>query len=154
MATATIRLTLLALLFTALSFGDQKHATSTGAGAHTGMDVSNAWSFAEAMYPEIGDTVNFHAGSYPYIFYPENSGTASQPIVYRAYGSDVVTLTGASDSNPDVVYFPGSYVELWNVYIVSGDNVAYNGDYVISMGGNHNVLHGVGLLDGGNIQAD
>lgn len=151
----TMRVLLAVLLFAASSaFAAQRHATPTGAGARTGMDESNAWSFAEAMYAETGDTVNLHAGTYPYIFAPENSGTGSQPIVFRAFESDVVTITGASDGNPDMVYFPGSYVELWNVYLITAENVAWNGNYAVSLGGDHNALHGVRLIKGGDIQTE
>jgi hypothetical protein len=43
-----------------------------------------------------GDTVYVKAGSYTTYIAPANSGSASQPITYRRFGNDIVTVQNAS----------------------------------------------------------
>jgi hypothetical protein len=70
-----------------------KHVTVAGAGSHTGEDVSNAWTMAEANTDAVaGDTVYIHAGTYTTQISPVNAGSAGSPIVFRNYSSDVCSL--------------------------------------------------------------
>lgn len=141
----------LLIVFGSLAYSTQYHATPSGEGAKTGADSANAWSFTTAMDAVAGDTVTLYAGTYPYIFSANHSGTSGSPIVFKAAAGQTVTLTGTSDSDVGVVYFWGSYVELHGIVIVTAENPAYDADYVIGMGGSHNVLRKCELSKSGDI---
>src|SRR5215813_2412241 len=54
-----------------------------------------------------GDTVSVRAGDYAGA-YIENSGTSSQPIVFRAYGDEVASITDDNPETPDGINVEGA----------------------------------------------
>ena len=72
-----------------------------GSDGADGTSYANAWQTLTNANstPGAGDTVVIYAGTYTGNLNPANSGSSGQPIVYSAYGSDVVTITGDGTAN-------------------------------------------------------
>jgi len=79
-----------------------------------------------------GDTVYIKAGTYTDCLAPKNSGSASDPITYRAYGSDVVTIQNASCG---VLLDGKSYITVQGIAFYNLDRFMY-----LENGANYNVI--------------
>lgn len=78
------------------------YVTPTGAGTHSGADLSNAMTLQEAVSAAVaGDTVFVQKGLYPLVsnIVFSNSGTAANPIVFRGVRADENERTASSTNN-------------------------------------------------------
>ena len=83
-----------------------------------------------------GDTVYLRAGNYPEMLSPTNSGTAAQPITYKAYGREFVNIEG-SDSAKAAAEWSTSFISLENLSIRKARHApGYNNNVVIRGNGN------------------
>jgi len=79
-----------------------------------------------------GDTVYIKAGTYTSYVAPRNSGTASNRITYRAYGSDTVTVQNASYG---ILLDGKSYITVQGINFYNLDQFMY-----LQNGSNHNII--------------
>ncbi len=85
------------LLFSMTSFANTYYVSPTGSDSNPGT-LSEPWrTIARANSKLVaGDTVYIRQGTYNESIKPANSGTPGNPIVYRKYGDEVVTIDGVS----------------------------------------------------------
>lgn len=93
-------LILLAVVFTVasphLSLAGEYYVSTTGSASNPGT-LAQPWTLAKANTALVaGDTVYLLAGTYSTYINPSNSGTPSNRITYRNYGTDVITISGAT----------------------------------------------------------
>lgn len=91
---------LLVMVFTVasprLSLAGEYYVSTTGSASNPGT-LAQPWTLAKANTTLVaGDTVYILAGTYTSYINPSNSGTSSNRITYRNYGTDVVTISGAN----------------------------------------------------------
>ena len=79
-----------------------------------------------------GDTVYVKAGTYTSYIAPSHSGTASNPITYRASGSDTVTVQNASYG---ILLDGKSYITVQGINFYNLDKFLW-----LQNGANHNVI--------------
>ncbi|MBX7155448.1 MAG: right-handed parallel beta-helix repeat-containing protein [Bacteriodetes bacterium] len=65
-----------------------------------------------------GDTVVLRGGTYSEQLAPQNSGTAKQPIVFLAYATETVTITGSTLA-PAIWIFEKSYIHIFGITITN-----------------------------------
>lgn len=79
-----------------LSLAGEYYVSTTGSASNPGT-LAQPWTLAKANTTLVaGDTVYILAGTYSTYINPSNSGTSSNRITYRNYGTDVVTISGAN----------------------------------------------------------
>jgi hypothetical protein len=107
------------------------YVSPTGTSTNPGT-MAQPWSLAKANTTlKAGDTAYLLAGTYSTYINPSNSGTQGSPIVYRNYGSDVVTISGASYA----VYINGkSYIT------VTGINATLCSKFLYIKNGTYNTI--------------
>jgi parallel beta-helix repeat protein len=103
---------LMSLIFAAPLAGAAEYAVATnGDDANPGTE-SQPWRTLQHAADSVGpgDTVSVRAGNYAGA-YIENSGTSSQPIVFRAFGNEAPSITEDNPETPDGINVEGaSYV--------------------------------------------
>ncbi len=74
---------------------DQNHPDASDRNAGT---MEKPWKTISKANRTLtaGDTVNIKAGTYSTYIAPENSGSSSNPIIYKNYGTDTVTVSDTS----------------------------------------------------------
>ena len=105
-------LVLMTAAITAPLHGRSYYVSPSGSDAAAGT-ISAPWrSFARASSGlQAGDTVNVREGTYFERFVPSNGGSPSNPIVYRAYPGEFVSIVGASDNELTVMaIYPSNIV--------------------------------------------
>jgi hypothetical protein len=79
------------------SAGTTYYVAPNGNNANPGTEAQPWQTITKANQTLVaGDTVYIKAGTYSSYIEPINSGTAQNPIVFRNYGTDVVTISGAA----------------------------------------------------------
>jgi len=139
-----------------------KHVSASASGT-TGTGTSaNPWTLAQAKGAVAGDVVCFHGGTYSLgsTWSPSNSGTASNWIVFKAYGDSepVINWTGASGSGNTMFNMASSDAQgVWtnsHHYLkfigltLDGKNKVTTAFHVY--GGHHIQFIGNTLMNGGN----
>jgi hypothetical protein len=112
----------LILIQTVIALSSQFHVTTAGSSAGNG-SVGSPWNLTTALnQPSAvrpGDTIWVHGGTYNGTYTPRLNGTASQPIIVRAYNNERVTIDGGnSDGNP-IFYVASTYTWFWGLEIMS-----------------------------------
>jgi len=79
-----------------------------------------------------GDTVYIRAGNYSNYIAPVNSGTSSNRITYRSFGSDVVTIR---DTSAAMTLNGKSYITVQDINFYNCDRFMY-----LTNGANHNII--------------
>jgi len=79
-----------------------------------------------------GDTVYIKAGIYSSYVAPANSGTPSNRLTYRSYGSDVVTIR---DTSAAITLNGKSYITVQGINFYNCDRFMY-----LANGANHNII--------------
>ena len=90
-----------------------------------------------------GDTVFIKAGTYTTYIAPNDSGTASNRIIYRAYGSDIVTVRDASYG---ILLDGKSYITVQGISFYNLDKFLW-----LQNGANHNIIAYCNFDQGRNI---
>ncbi|MDI4649821.1 PKD domain-containing protein [Cohnella hashimotonis] len=85
----------------ALATGTTYYVSPTGSAANTGLTTGSPWTLTKAAATvTAGDTVLFMDGVYTEQLVPLNSGTAGNPITYKALNPRQATLTYTVTTNP------------------------------------------------------
>ncbi|MBE3135931.1 MAG: PKD domain-containing protein [Thermoplasmata archaeon] len=90
-----------------------------------------------------GDTVYIKAGTYTNYIAPRNSGTASNRITYRAYGSDIVTVQNASYG---ILLDGKSYITVQGINFYNLDQFMY-----LANSANYNIIAFCNFDQGRNV---
>jgi hypothetical protein len=129
-------LALLVVAFTVasphLSLAGEYYVSTTGSASNPGT-LAQPWTLAKANTTLVaGDTVYILAGTYSTYINPSNSGTSSNRITYRNYGTDGVTISGANYA----VYLDGrSYITVQGINATNCAHFLY-----IINGGTYNII--------------
>jgi hypothetical protein len=134
------RRAVIALLFffvSGISLSGQFHVTTNASSGGNG-SLSNPWQLqialtqTSAVHP--GDTIYVHGGTYvnptngqDHIAWTSTiSGTASAPIIVRAWPGDHPALDGANSDQNDILFISGSYVWFMGLEIYSSSTNRYS----------------------------
>ncbi|TYP76576.1 OmpL47-type beta-barrel domain-containing protein [Paenibacillus methanolicus] len=80
--------------------GTTYYVSPTGSASHDGLSTAAPWTLTKAAATAAaGDTVLFMDGVYSEQFIPQNSGTAGNPITFKAMNAGQTTLTYAASDN-------------------------------------------------------
>jgi hypothetical protein len=127
------------------------HVKVGGNDALAGTSYATAWaSISKAnSTASAGDTVVIYSGSYSGSLAPSRSGTATQPIVFSAYGSDVVTITGdASANDGNSMNLSQNYINVERIRFIDAARASTASMWFWGLiGGSHNTLNRVQFLD-------
>jgi hypothetical protein len=143
----TLNFTLLVLIFT-FAFSSQAQAidyyvdTNNGSASDSNPGTSSQpWKTISKANQTLaaGDTVFIKAGTYNSYIAPVRSGTSSNRITYRNYGTDVVTISG---QNYGVLINGKSYIN------VSGINVTNSATPLYITGGSYNYIYNCSFTGG------
>lgn len=81
--------------------GTTYYVSPTGSATNTGLTTGSPWTLTKAAATvTAGDTVLFMNGNYIEQLVPQNSGTAGNPITYKALNPGQATLTYTATTNP------------------------------------------------------
>ncbi|MEJ2453983.1 MAG: putative Ig domain-containing protein [Candidatus Thiodiazotropha sp.] len=80
-----------------------------------------------------GDTIEIRSGSFGEQLSPQNSGTASNPVTYRAYNNESVVITGSS-LTPAIVISDKSYL------VIEGLEISNVKRWLYALNSHHNTI--------------
>ncbi len=92
-----------------------------------------------------GDTIEIRSGNFGEQLAPQNSGTSTNPIIYRAYNNENAVITGSSLS-PAIIISGKSYL------IIDGLEISNVNRWMYAVNSHHNIIrnnHFSGALDSG-----
>lgn len=108
------------------------YVASNGSDSNPGTE-SQPWTLAKANATLLaGDTVHIKAGNYGTGIIPARSGTAGNPITYRNFNTDVVTISGP---NYGVSIDGKSYITVQGINVTDCTHQLY-----ITNGAHHNII--------------
>ena len=116
----TAVLSLCAAIAGATEFYVSSTASTSGNGT-----LANPWKLSKALsHPSAvqpGDTIWLRGGTYTGVFVSDLSGTASSPIIVRAFPGERVTLDGGDSNGIAILIVRGSHAWFWGFEIMSSD---------------------------------
>lgn len=115
------------------SAGTTYYVAPNGNNANPGTEAQPWQTITKANQTLVaGDTVYIKAGTYSSSVDPVNSGTAQNPIVFRNFGTDVVTISGAAYG----VRLDGkAYITVQGINVTASAHQLY-----IINGSHHNII--------------
>jgi hypothetical protein len=132
-------------------YSGKYYVRSGGNDASAGTSYATAWQtlIHANSTPVAGDTIVIYSGSYTGNLTPTHSGTSTKRIVYSAYGSDVVTVTGDANANDgNSMSLAMDYISVERIRFVDAARASTDPAwYWGTISGDHNTLNKVQFLD-------
>ena len=114
-----------------LSSQTQYYVSTSGSDSNSGTSIAEAWRTVQHAMDNAtpNSVVNILAGTYNEKVEVNVSGTSGNPIIFRNYNNDVVTMTGTGIATPDAIIgiFDQSYITIQGLNISDNEQLDAQG---------------------------